>query len=551
MEHMEYSKVELQIPQGYQIKEFHQKMNVFKACEILNTKKQLKYTKSEIIGNEAVLTRHSVCCPHCRKTTPAYPHYLYSDNDNLPESKPNSIKSEETIFQWANIQLSLFDDIDKKMTFQQPEYYDKMYACPNCGYTSLFSNEKFDVIIENDDTCVMIAHKIDSIKDIMNLKWLQKIDLSNTGAFYERIVFDFDLSTTSIQFISDEKVVKSTNISNFDDVMDMIGTLATLIQKNTLIKRILKRFFQTHWSAKIPFNPYELTLNKFILLTDYIDFPHEFYYAIPLSANSNRLDESFKDIDENLHNPVNAMRELQKNSDLNVKSIKRMFSKKPGLFFYLPECKALLDALGDVNLLCKVMNSSVIYQIVLTIHIYPQIVCFYKDYCKVKSKISLCNQLIKNNYVLNKYAVEYCALNEFYKKNEQIKWKNNKNFLKNHISEWTNIISYSTFMPPVPDHFRDCKIDYFYFKWLRTKNEYNTAGKELDNCLKYWNCFDSPVVAVYKGDKIVAAIEVKNNKILQAFRFRNKPIKKSSTLYYAIKKWCEKFMIVFNEKFFE
>ena len=92
-------------------------------------------------------------------------------------------------------------------------------------------------------------------------------------------------------------------------------------------------------------------------------------------------------------------------------------------------------------------------------------------------------------------------------------------------------------MHDLPENATDCVIDRYRFKWLRTKKEYQEAGRALDNCLKLWEPCDNPVVAVYKGRKIIAAIEVEGKYLRQALRIHNTAIDKQSALYSAIKKW--------------
>lgn len=539
-------KIQLQVPKGYQIKELTKKVDLFKACEILNSKKQLQYTKADKVDDGAILTYHAICCPYCRKKFPAYRHFLYPEKQKLSEFQPNNIKSEETILKWANIQLSLFNDINNKtITFQEPEYYNNLYSCPNCGYTSFFNNDNFDITLENKESSVIISRKIDDIKDVMEIKWLKKSQFSIEFPLFEKIVFDFNNHLTTIQLISNNNIIEKRDITNFDNSIG-IGTLENLILKNTLVKRNLKRFFQLHWKTEIPFNLYELSLSNFILLTEFINYPKDFYYSIPFFKKSNYIEESFKDVSKELYDFSIAMQKLEKTPALSFKSVKRVFAKNPGLLFYKKECIILLKILRDVNLLCKIMNSKDIFQILSTLHVYPRIVDFYKDYCKVKDKISLCNQIIKNYFLLIKYAIKYSALNEFYKNEEQIKWKENDDFLKPSELLFNEPSNYSTLMSPIPEKFNDCKIDCFYFKWLRSKKEYNIAAYELDNCLNRSNFYDYPVVVVYKDSKIIAAIEVNDNEIIQARRFKNGNISKSSLLYHAIKKWCKRFSVIFD-----
>ena len=59
-------------------------------------------------------------------------------------------------------------------------------------------------------------------------------------------------------------------------------------------------------------------------------------------------------------NPANAIQLLERSSIPFCKSIKRLFAKRSGLFFYLKECEFLYGLFNDVNLFCTYMNEKYI-----------------------------------------------------------------------------------------------------------------------------------------------------------------------------------------------
>ena len=85
------------------------------------------------------------------------------------------------------------------------------------------------------------------------------------------------------------------------------------------------------------------------------------------------------------------------------------------------------------------------------------------------------------------------------------------------------------------------------FKWLRTKREYAKAGEQIVNCLKNWRICDSPVVAVSFNRITVAAIEVRNKEIVQAFKSHNDWIEEDSSLGKAVAKWKKKYQLDYCE----
>ena len=488
-----------------------------------------------------ILTWHTLRCPHCGKEIPAYAHYLYNNKHSAER------KTDRTLLEWLKLQFSLFDDQHDTLNFQLPEYCDKKYTCLRCGNVSHCSDKELEIIMGCNKSYVYIMREIKDINDVMELKWLTSKSLPFSFPMYERILFDFDRGTTAIQLIINDNVWDLIDITETNLLTDSDILIKTICQNN-VVKRTLKKFFQRYWHSEIPFATDEITLHKLILITRFIDFSKEFYNAIPFEGKSNRLDHSFDPVLKKLSNPECAMKMLANSSLPYTKSIKRLFTKKNGLFFYIEECKTLFDIIDDLNLFCRIMNSSEAYHIVSTLHYYPAIANFYRDYGEVKGKNSLCHHLLNHLRAVNHQAIIYCSLSSYGKDEEQLKWIENKRFFEQNDSQL--ILSYSDFSAPmhtVPQHINDCTIDCFHFKWLRTKCEYKEAGRKLDNCLGNWSCHDNPVVAVYKGKKVIAAIEVNENRIIQAYRSHNNTINKHSALFLAIEKWCDKYSLTMTE----
>lgn len=536
---MSFSTVKIKVPCGYQIKEKTKTVDIYEAYELLNTKKQHHYTKAEKCKDKAILSWHTLICPHCGKEIPSYSHYLHNNRTASPK------KSESDLFEWAKIQMSLFESENNIIFFQQPEYYDEKYCCQKCGNTSHYSTDKIDIEIGYSDSAVQITREIRDFKELMAVKWISSITLSVEFPLYERIEFDFNTGISTIQLLADNKILKSVDLSDIKN-WNNIDAFSSLICQNNIIKRTLKKFFQRFWQSSIPFTQDEISLQKLYLMTSFIDFPKEFYDAVPLTEDSNIVDESFTCISKALRNPESAMKKLAEAEIPYTKSIKRIFANKSGLFFYIEECAILFDILKDSNLFCKVLCSKSVFGIISMLHSYPAIQNFYRDYSEIKGKRNLCKHLITDDYVVNIQAVWYNALTEHGKKTEQIKWKENRQYLENsYFRSTATDINFSTPMY-VPAHINDCTIGHFRFKWLRTKSDYQKAGEMLHNCLSHWRNYDSPVTVVYNGRKIVAAIEVCDNEIRQMFKKRNELIDEGSDLFCAIEKWCNKNSLSFR-----
>ena len=184
------TEVNFKVPCGYQVKEKIQTMDLFKAYELLTTKKQHHYTKAERVGDKALLYRHVLCCPDCGKEVPAYPHYLKQDYCAAPR------KSRLVISAWAGIQQILFDAPNSTIQFQQPNCLDIEYTCEFCGGVSRQSLKEINVSIGCEDSSVYIEREIKGIKDIMELYWLPAISISANFPLKERVLFDFKTGVT-------------------------------------------------------------------------------------------------------------------------------------------------------------------------------------------------------------------------------------------------------------------------------------------------------------------------------------------------------------------
>ena len=67
--------------------------------------------------------------------------------------------------------------------------------------------------------------------------------------------------------------------------------------------------------------------------------------------------------------------------------------------------------------------------------------------------------------------------------------------------------------------------------------EFLRAGKELDNCLTDWQFFRNNVYGIMENGKYVAAVEVKNNVIIQAHINHNGEISDDHSINQAFDIW--------------
>ena len=247
--------------------------------------------------------------------------------------------------------------------------------------------------------------------------------------------------------------------------------------------------------------------------------------------------ESFKEITVRLRTPEGAMQLLKSSSLPYCKSVKRLFAKKSGLFFYLKECEFLYSLVNDVNLLCTYLKKPFIFHFLSMMHYYDYPVkIFLKDYLNVLGQARFKNTFLPVDIYIE-YAIFYGSLSLYVRKKEHHKWCTGDKFFdcskilpfrENNIS-----VSFRS------SGKKDMVVDKYRFKHLRTKQECVIAGEKMKNCLVNWDSYSNPAVIIYKCDKIVAAVEFLNGVLIQANQCRNESIEPDSDLCRAIEKWCK------------
>ena len=520
----------LKIPLGYQIVERIKIVDLYTAYEILRSRKQRHITTANRVYNNAQLISHYIKCPHCGKELPAYSHYWRKESHALPKRR------KDEILNWADVQPSLFDEKNSALEVQNYFGYYSGYFCENCGQTSGKREEQIEVLIECIDDKVYVKREIESLVELVCLKWFST-DSKINFPIYQQIVFDLDSGKTCMEITGGNNVVFSDDITNNPRCYkgDM---LVNLLYKNRIVKRSLRRVFEKNTGYKIPFSVNELDLEKFICLVKFKGFPKEFYYAVPYTANTACIDGSFNNVVDKLRNPEFAMEYLRNSTLPFSKSVKKLFATKSGLFFYLRECELLYAFLNDVNLFCDYLQSSSAYNFLATAHYYD-IRPFLEDYSSAMHKIHLKN-ILQNTGLMLEYAIKYSVMNSYGKMQEQKRWKQSGNiFCDMDCVIETVEKTLSVPMHEIPQKMENCKVGKYFFKWLRTKRAYISAGEQLQNCLVDWETERNPVAVVMQKGEAVAAIEVRASEIFQARFKENKPIEPDSDLCRAIEKWCK------------
>ncbi len=549
--------IEFALPTGYRIEPLVQTVPTDVAWDLLKTGKQLNYT--EAVNDEARRTTdlvgHKWYCPYCGSRIPAYRKKF-----KLPGSKKR--KSEEEIDCWAARQLELFSGGQKTIYLHEPMPSGPEYECPRCRRKSTASDDTVRAVIRTDKKSISLSVEIADIAGLLAVKW------ANTGSgcpsfpMTETVVFNFKRKTAFLKLC--DRVGNIVSICDITEQPQKLadGVIGDALSKYTRLCRTMKKCFAEKIGRAIPFFDNELTPEKYVLMTRFVGFDRTFFDAVPFVEDTYKIEKSFSDVAKHLSTVSGALR-LFKSADLpQTKSVKRILFQTPGLLFYVRECEVLWDIIGDVNLFCRLLRHSDVFDILSQLHLYAGVTKYYRDYIAVKSKKAFVKRLTDYPFQTNYEAAVYAVLDPFRQREEQQKWKAEKSgcthsfFGNGELNMWgwgTLPMRYRYSVPgiAIDPAVTPCKIGEYLFLWLRTTNEYRLAGRQLNNCLKSpkWR---GSVVAVYHRGKILAAIEVRKGQVIQAYRRNNVAIGEGSTLGNAIEKWQMKFGIVgIEDHFFE
>jgi len=165
----------------------------------------------------------------------------------------------------------------------------------------------------------------------------------------------------------------------------------------------------------------------------------------------------------------------------------------------------------------------------------PAIFEYLADYTKIGKTRRLLNRINEYWHSICKDAVNYSSMSEHMRKLEQAKWLKRESG-----SDIGDSPCFAIPMCNPTERIRDCSIDDFEFSWLKTSVDYDEAGKALHNCLEEWTSHNYPVICVRKGGKIIAALEIRNNSVFQAFTSHNDSLRKIPGLLKAYRMWHTK-----------
>ncbi len=528
---MENSVIKFKVNSGYQVIRRSKEVDLQTVYEVLESKKQNKYAEAIMSEDHAELVWYVARCPYCGKETSLY--------QNKGTDVHKHFFSDELVVM-TGIQLSFLEHPENVICISEHKEKDGLYLCEKCCQFSRRSDEKSEITITRDGNLLNVFSEIGNLKNLFRLKWIDKVDLNSSFPLYEKICFDFDKGETTVSLVNEEDNIISSEEVTSDIIHKNQSSLIEMISKNYSLKRKLLREFSRYVGYDSGMSYIECNFAKFLMMTQFYGFDKSFYNAIPYEGATYRVESSFEEVANQLENPRSAM-ELLKNSSLPyVKSVKRIFTGNQGLFFYIKECEKIYDVLKDVNLLCKVLESKIIYTIFTDLHNYDNYILFYRDICKKVGNIDFCTMLTLHYDKFRNCAINYGSMSEYMRKKYIDEFDKKKNFKRGCAG--CNV-DYVVPMKKLNENIKDCVINDIAFKKLETKSDYITAGEKMDNCLDSWECHDNPVVVMLKRGEYVGAVEIGNGFVYDALGKYNEYIRKDDELFCAIKKWCEKYNV--------
>jgi len=549
------------IPNGYSTKEKTSTLDIERVLNVLLSRKRKKYILAHRKNYEpfAELKSEIWQCPYCN----------YEVSTTILASRKRKMIDQvhlkhhitkDAIKKWGTQQISLFGPESENLVLNDMPVISGEIICPKCRRKSFPSTSEREVHILTSECKLQVKVELCDIREIFEISWLKEASITINFPTYECVTFDFNTGATYLELKTlDDRCIAKQNITAQPDVFKTT-VVYHLMNDYTSIYRITKRMFTELFGEEIPFSKAEFSPEKYILMTQFVGYPRNFYDAIPYVRGTYCIEKSFEDISKKLSNSTNAIALFEETIIPKYKSIKRIIFNNPGLLFYVNECEQLWKLTNNANYYCLLMQSEKIFNILSLLHQRPILFDFLFDFSRFKSVKNTVSLLINGWHEYPEYAIDYCTLSKQMKHEERKKWKKCKikqyGFKDDEDEDLYEFeddgalyqsqrkeLLFSVPMKVPHKTIRDCIIDDFSFCWLRNGNEYYLVGKTLKNCLISWSSTNNPVVVVRKEGKAVAAIEVGIKGVHQALGYRNTGINRICGLSEAYKKWLKKYQL--------
>lgn len=364
----------------------------------------------------------------------------------------------------------------------------------------------------------------------------------------EPLIFDHVQGRTYAAFDLPGEEEKKADITERQDLIERLALKKSLICSKELRKKLFAIF--ADWNhLQMPFYEGGLTVEHLILLNRFPGYPRSFYDAIPLANRSFRIEESFREVAEQIGNYWNIDSTYHILDLPEKEALRRAIIERPGLLFYAAEIRAIPFQNHDV--LLAILKSERVYRLLSTIHLFPKTLAFAKELIIAIGETYAWRYMESNVNSLVEIGAYF--LFQFDGTNAQQLLQGNT---CNPSEYWLepDILS-STFNIAVPyksdylaleDH-----IDGFFFYVLGCTHDFALATRDLGNCLyEYWINMDSTeeaIVGVKNAGTYVAIITVSKNGIGEASAERNRNIDEFDDLYSAVLAWSTRHRLLVSQ----
>ena len=542
----------ISVPDGFVIKEDMIETDIDSARRMLLSRKKRSIVSAIRAGDMAYLTKQTVKCPHCGHELPVL-------SASAVGTSGMAYYQKQDVDNWATQQLSLFGKPNPNLRHSdEPIQLNEEIRCPRCKQKSSKSANSTRVLIKETFNTLLVSCEMVDVTELFSLSWIISKTMRIAFPIYETLGINIGKGRVFIRLESlDGRVITERDLTGYVNAWKD-GNLLELIDKSALVRREIKKFFVRRWKGPLPFAGFELTPRHIVQMAQYSGYHSRTFYAgIPYLNGMDAMDISFGTICKKLHRAENVPCIYRASSLPQVKSIRKIIFNHPELLFYLQECESLAEILNNVNHFAKIISGIQTFIILSLLHTYPTALEFCRDCVEYKGSCTLIRLLEHEPESVMRYAIEYASLNISLRAEERKMWKKGKMrsliyrpTFDNEESTPTDLFRptaasrYSIPMGTVNESMRDCIIDGYSFSWLRSSNDYIAAGRQLHNCLRSWSIFDYPVVAVRAKGMVVAAAEIRNDKVWQIRAEGNTHIWRDVALYTAYQKWLKRYHLV-------
>ena len=525
--------VQFNLGLGYTVIPETHKSTIFDAGDIFLTRKQKKITMAERKGANIEYTTHYIKCPFCEHKVHAYGREFGKAFGYV--CFPSERVSKEIVNDWLSQQTSIFDNERKPLYFNRVMDVDEKLTCPKCKNTLERSDKTRFVEIVHDNHEISIRAEVLNIKELFSIPCLNNVEIRVGFPLYEVATFNFENGHSYIELLSKDGDKLAREDLTAEKKAWASGAVYNAVTKNPRVRRTLRNMFNEEWQGNMPFVPSELSINDMRMLTMFQGYDRAFYSSIPFRQGSFNIDESFAEQAVKMRKAKDIELMYSESKLPAMKSVRKLFFKNAGLFFYIEECERLWEIFKDPNYFVDLLSESVIYQVLSDLHMRPMAFDFISDYLKTGRTRHLLELIHKYWHEVYRYAVNYGSMSNYMRESEKLKWQK-----RERVSKIGDKPNFAIPMCKPNERIRNCTIDEFEFSWLKTSTDYDEVGKALHNCLKQWTAKDYPVVSVRKNGKIIAALEIRDDFVYQARTANNRSLRQISGLTEAFYRWHEK-----------